>query len=260
MSDDRGLKDKVIIITGGGGDIGGATARKLAGFGARVIIFDLLDEEAGKARAAELGAAEYRRADQGEEAQVQAGVADVVKRFGRLDAAIANAALGTTGNLLEQTLEDWRTCFRVNLFGCVLVAQAAVKQMLDQSPDGGGIRGKVLFTSSWVGAHPYPGSVNYNASKAAVDHTMRLIAQNYAAQGIRANAVAPGILDAGLAGKLAGRRPELREKFLAAVPVGELGTAEQIADAYVFLCSRESNYMTGQVLYVDGGASLTRRE
>ena len=199
-------------------------------------------------------------ADQGDEAQVQAGVASVVKRFGRLDVAIANAALGTTGNLLEQTLEDWHTCFRVNLFGCVLLAQAALKQMLDQSPDSYGIRGKVLFTSSWVGTHPFPGSVNYNVSKAAIDHTMRLIAQNYAAQGIRANAVAPGILDAGTSGRLAKRRPELRERFLAAVPVGKLGTAEQIADAYVFLSSRESNYMTGQVLCVDGGASLSKRE
>ena len=141
-----------------------------------------------------------------------------------------------------------------------MLAQAAVQQMISQSPDGDGIRGKILFTSSWVGSSPYPGSIDYCAGKAALDHLVRLIAQEFAGQGIRANAVAPGILDAGLARAAIAQKPELRDAMLASIPLAELGTPDQVADAFVFLCSRQSNYMTGHVMFVDGGCALTKRE
>jgi NAD(P)-dependent dehydrogenase (short-subunit alcohol dehydrogenase family) len=86
------------------------------------------------------------------------------------------------------------------------------------------------------------------------------VAQEYAAQGIRVNAVSPGILNAGASRKALEKKPELLSMMLAAVPALELGTAQQIADAYIFLCSKESNYMTGQIMFVDGGASLTKRD
>ena len=85
-----------------------------------------------------------------------------------------------------------------------------------------------------------------------------MAAQEYAAHGIRVNAVAPGVLDAGLTRQAFDKEPDLRPKFLALIPVGAFGTAEQVADAFVFLCSRESDYITGQVLVVDGGCSLSK--
>lgn len=260
MDASRGLKDQVIIITGGCGDIGSATAQKLAAFGARVILWDILDDDAGRSRVQKVGAAEYRNVDQGNSVQVHEGVQDVAKRFGRLDVVIGNAVNGSLGRLLDRSWEDWQESFRVNVTGCAMLAQAAVKIMLAQTPNADGIRGKVLFTGSWVGIYPYPGSIDYCASKAALAHLIRLIAQEFASQGIRANSVCPGILNAGSSRKALERNPDLLKMMLASVPAGELGTPEQIADAYVFLCSRESNYMTGHVMFVDGGASLTKRE
>lgn len=180
--------------------------------------------------------------------------------FGKLDVVIGNAAHLSIGRLLERTAQDWEQSLRVNVIGCAMLAQAAVVQMLQQSRDTDGVRGKILFTSSWVGSYPYPGSIDYCASKAALDHLARLVAQEYAAQGIRVNAVAPGILDGGASRRAVEEKPELRKMMLASIPAGELGTSDQVADAFVYLCSPESNYMTGHVLFVDGGCSLTKRE
>jgi len=256
----RGLHGKVVVVTGGCGDIGGEITKKLTGFGARVILFDLLPESSGEVRTRELGGIAYQRVDQGSGDQLQTAIAQVAKDFARLDIVIGNAAMGSGGGLLDVTADEWAEALRVNLIGCAMLAQSAVRRMLDQAPDPAGIRGKVLFTSSWVGSHASPGAVQYCVSKAGLDHLVRLVAQEYAAKGIRVNAVAPGILDAGLTRKAFECNPTLRPQFLASVPVGEFGTPEQIADAFVFLCSRESDYMTGQILFVDGGCALSKKD
>lgn len=262
MKDTRGLTDKVIAITGGCGDIGGATALKLSALGAKVALLDLLEPKAGQARMRELRASAYLRVDQSESDEVRRGIADIAEQFGKLDIVIGNAGVGPGGNLLDLSDEDWDGVLRVNLIGCAQLAQAAVRQMLSQEPDKRTkIRGKVLFTSSWVGDFPSPGAIPYCVSKAGLNHLVRLMAQEFATKGILANAVAPGILNAGLTKKAAFQRdPKLRKKYLDYIPLGEFGTAEQVADAFVFLCSAESNYMTGQILVVDGGCSITKRE
>jgi NAD(P)-dependent dehydrogenase (short-subunit alcohol dehydrogenase family) len=260
LENSRGLSGKVIMITGGCGDIGSETAARLSSFGARVILFDLLSENDGRTRARQLGAVAYKRVDQGNAEELQRAMAEVIQEFHRLDTVIGNAAVGSGGRLLDLTAPQWEDALRVNLIGCAMLAQFAVKQMLTQTPDSAEIRGKVLFTSSWVGSFPSPGAMQYCVSKAGLNHLVRLSAQEYAARGIRVNAVAPGILDAGLTRKAFVGDPTLRSKFLASVPVGEFGTAGQVADAFVFLCSRESNYMTGQIMFVDGGCSLTKKD
>jgi NAD(P)-dependent dehydrogenase (short-subunit alcohol dehydrogenase family) len=131
--------------------------------------------------------------------------------------------------------------------------------MLNQEPDAQGVRGKLLFTSSWVGTYPAPGADAYCVSKAGLNHMVRLIAQTHASQGIRANAVSPGILNAGLTRKVAFQRdPALRQRLQSYILVKEFGTAEQVADAFVYLCSPESNYVTGHILFVDGGCSVRK--
>jgi 3-oxoacyl-[acyl-carrier protein] reductase len=260
MHEDRGLTDAVIIITGGCGDIGSATARRLAAYGAKVIVWDILDNEIGKAHVKGLGGIEYKRIDQGNAEEIHEGIEDVAKRLGRLDVVIGNAVHASLGRLLDRTSEDWQESFRVNVTGCAMLAQASIKVMLGQAPSANGVRGKLLFTSSWVGTYPYPGSIDYCASKAALDHMVRLVAQEYASQGIRVNAISPGILKAGSSRRALERNPELLKMMLAAIPTEELGTPEQIADAYLFLCSKESDYMVGHIMFVDGGASLTKRD
>lgn len=260
MDNSRGLKDKLVIITGGCGDIGGATCRKLADLGAHVILFDLLDDQAGNTRAHELAAAAYKRVDQGNAQQIQHAIDKVAEEFKRLDIVIGNAGVGPGGTVLDLTEQDWLDVLRVNLVGCAMLAKAALRQMLKQAPDADGIRGKLLFTSSWVGTHPAPGADPYCVSKAGLDHLTRLIAQAHASQGILANAVAPGILDAGLTKKAAFQRDAtLRQKYRSYIPMGEFGTADQVADAFLYLCSRESNYMTGHILFVDGGCAVSKR-
>lgn len=261
MNSSRGLRGKVIVITGGCGDIGGESARKLAGLGAECVLFDIVDDGVGQARTKELGASAYKRIDQSKTEEVRRGIAEVAKEFGHLDVAIGNAGVGPGGYLLDLTDEDWEGVLRVNLIGCAQLAQAAIRQMLTQPADESGIRGRVLFTSSWVGDFPSPGAIPYCVSKAGLNHFVRLAAQEYAPKAILVNAVAPGILNAGLTKKAAFQRdPKLRAKYLGYIPLGEFGTARQVADAFVFLSSDESNYMTGQILTVDGGCTITKRE
>lgn len=257
----RGLKDKVVVITGGCGDIGGATASKLAELGAKVVLFDIIDPEAGRARMQELAAVAYMKVDQSSTAQLRQGITDVCRQFRRIDVVIGNAGVGPGGNLLDLEDSDWEEVLRVNLIGCTQLAQAAIRHMVTQEPDAGNIRGKVLFTSSWVGDFPSPGAIPYCVSKAGLNHFVRLVAQEFAGKRILVNAVAPGILNAGLTKKAAFQRDaKLRQKYLDYIPLGEFGTAEQVADAFVFLASAESNYMTGQILTVDGGCTITKRE
>jgi len=261
MDVSRGLKDKIIVITGGCGDIGGATASKLAKLGAKVILFDILPPDAGHARMKELSSASYKKVDQSSTPQLRQGIADVCQEFGRIDVVIGNAGVGPGGNLLDLKDSDWEEVLRVNLIGCTQLAQAAVRNMVAQEPDSGNIRGKVMFTSSWVGDFPSPGAIPYCVSKAGLNHFVRLVAQEFAGRRILVNAVAPGILNAGLTKKAAFQRDaRLRQKYLDYIPLGEFGTAEQVADAFVFLASAESNYMTGQILTVDGGCTITKRE
>jgi NAD(P)-dependent dehydrogenase (short-subunit alcohol dehydrogenase family) len=147
----------------------------------------------------------------------------------------------------------------VNLTGCFHVAQTAARIMLKQEPQRDGVRGKILFTGSWVQDMPFPEGTSYIVSKAGVKALARNMAQELASQGIRVNIVAPGIVMAGLSKYVYETNPEFGPRATAAIPLGEFGTAEQVAEAFAFLCGPQSNYMTGSVLLVDGGASLVKR-
>ncbi len=254
------VNDKIIVITGGCGDIGAATAAKLAGGGAEVVLLDLPQEAEGEERGRALGAAAYYRCDQGDRETIERVLQDVHNRFGRLDVVIANAAVVHRIPIAAIPPDVWDQYLRVNLSGCFFLAQAAIRLMTAQPLDAAGVRGKVLFTSSWTAQHPLPGNLPYVVTKAALEAMTRAMAQELASTGIRVNAMAPGILYAGLTRKLCEQTPGLREKLTDLVPLGELGTAEQVADAFAFLCSNGSNYMTGQVLTVDGGCSVIKRE
>jgi NAD(P)-dependent dehydrogenase (short-subunit alcohol dehydrogenase family) len=256
----RGLDEKVIVITGGCGDIGAATARQLGKEGARVTLLDLLNPEEGSLRAKQVGAVGYRQCDQGNRPAIDTVLKQLAGEMTRLDVVIANAAVAGRYAFQEIPEAAWDEHVRVNLSGCFHVAQAAVRIMLRQPPDADGIRGKILFTSSWVAQFPVPSSLPYIVTKAGVDALTRTMAQELASAQIRVNALAPGILYAGLTRKLCEQDPTLKEKLLAMIPLNTLGTPEDVAHSYAFLCSNQSNYMTGQVLTVDGGCSVIKRD
>jgi len=172
-----------------------------------------------------------------------------------------NAARTSPAWIAEMNMNEWREIVNVNLNGPVDCAQAALRIMRTQEPDEAGVRGKILFTGSQCQKRPEHGGVAYQVTKRALQRFMEQLAYDYASEGIRANMLLPGILMAGLTKHVVlTSRPELRNVLLDRIPVGEFGTPEQCAAAYAFLCSSESNYMTGTCLTVDGGCVLGRAE
>jgi NAD(P)-dependent dehydrogenase (short-subunit alcohol dehydrogenase family) len=199
------------------------------------------------------GIAHYVRADVRERPEVDAAIADIVARFGRLDVAISNAGVGRGIPFLDITPQDWAFHLDSNLTGCFHVGQAAARQMVAQ-----GRGGLILFTGTWVQEIPWPEIAAYCASKGGLLMLMRCMARELAPYRIRANSVAPGIVKAGLAGWQYEHEPQYRERVGKVIPLGEMGTPQQVAQAFVYLCSAAADYMTGTSLLIDGGCSLFR--
>src|SRR5581483_1908162 len=255
------LNDQVIAITGGCGDIGRATADRLSREGAHVVLLDLISEADGEKTARSFGPrAMYFRADVTQRSQVDKALNGAATQLGRLDAVISNAGMVMNQPFLQIEPEKWARTLDVNLTGCFHVAQAAARVMVTQEPRQGGIRGKILFTGSWVQDMPFPEGTSYIVSKAGIKALARNMAQELAAVGVRVNVVAPGIVMAGLSKQVYETNPEFGPRATAAIPLGDFGTPEQVAEAFAFMCGPQSDYMTGSVLLVDGGASLVKRQ
>jgi NAD(P)-dependent dehydrogenase (short-subunit alcohol dehydrogenase family) len=152
---------------------------------------------------------------------------------------------------LDVTAEQWQAHLDINLTGCFNVGQVAARLMIERDRPG-----LVLFTGSWVGEIPWPEIGPYCVSKAGVRMLARSMARELATHKIRVNVVAPGIVHAGMARRQYETDPAYARRASVVIPLGEMGTAEQVAQATAFLCSAEAAYMTGSVLLVDGGVSL----
>jgi NAD(P)-dependent dehydrogenase (short-subunit alcohol dehydrogenase family) len=193
------------------------------------------------------GSCSYRQVDVTDRAGVDAALAAVEP----LDVAIGNAGIVEAAPFLEVSQEQWQAHLDVNVTGCFNVGQAAARLMAER-----GTRGQIIFTGSWVGEIPWPDISAYSVSKAGVRMLARSMARELAQSGIRVNVVAPGIVMAGMARRQYETDPDYAKRASVVIPLGELGTAEQVAKATAYLCSPDSAYMTGSVLLVDGGASL----
>jgi len=227
---------------------------ELARRGAHVTMIDRLSETAAAARieaVAAVGSCDYRSADVTDRSAVDAVLANVTP----LDVAISNAGIVESAPFLEVTSAQWQAHLDVNLSGCFNVGQAAARLMVAR-----GQPGLILFTGSWVGEIPWPEISAYCVTKAGVRMLARSMARELASHRIRVNVVAPGIVFAGMARRQYETDPSYRRRASVVVPLGELGTPEQVAQATAFLCSPEASYMTGSVLLVDGGASLFQFE
>lgn len=244
-----------IIVTGGIGDIGGATGRRLARDGHRVTLVDLTPPDQAGATIAQWedeepalrGRLAYHRADVTSSVEVTAMV-EVPLSF---DAIVINAGTVRSAPFLEIAEDDWNRQLAVNLTGAFLCAQAAGRRMVRE-----GTQGLLLFTGSWVAHVPWPEITAYTASKAGMESVARQAARELARHGIRSNVVSPGIVRAGLAKTQLDTEPQYAARAARVVPLGRLQTADQVAAAFSFLCSPDSEYMTGSTLTVDGGASL----
>lgn len=248
------LEGKVCAVTGAASGIGEATALRFAGEGAAVGLLDV-DEE-GSARTAE--AAESAGAkvlvsscDVTDEASVTSALSAVAERFGKLDVVHANAGIELFAPLTMTSVEEWDEVFAVNVKGVFITVRAALEHLIAA---GGG---SVIVTASIAGLAGAQFQPAYGASKAAVVNLVKNVALDYAASGVRANAIAPGIADTPLLEKVFGARPEgeMREFMEGIHPDGRMAVAEDVANAALWLASDESSHVNGSVLVVDGGLS-----
>ncbi|WCT73453.1 SDR family NAD(P)-dependent oxidoreductase [Sphingomonas naphthae] len=245
------LKDKIAVITGAGSGMGRAMAQLFAAEGARLVLADISGGQNAVAEA--IGAAAIAvHADVAVESDVQAMIATGEAKFGRIDVLCNNAGFGGgMAPLHEQTTEAWDRVHSVNLRGVFFGMKHGVISMLKT---GGG---SIVNTTSASGIVGWKGHSIYGAAKAGVNHLTRAAALDYAADGIRANAVAPGTIWTGLV-------PASREypvpppgaRRLPGIPIDRWGLATEIASAALFFASDESAYVTGTVLPVDGGYSI----
>jgi NAD(P)-dependent dehydrogenase (short-subunit alcohol dehydrogenase family) len=245
---------RVALVTGGGSGIGRAAAELFSRHGASVLVADR-DEEGGAATVALVeaagGSARFQPVDVADPDAVTAMVAAAVEAFGRLDVALNNAGMpGTYAALDQQTIADWDRTLAVNLTGVFLSMQAEIPAMLET---GGGA---IVNTASAAGLIGFANLPAYVASKHGVVGLTKSVALEFARRNVRVNAVCPGTIRTPMLEGFAGSEEALlgMGKML---PVGRLGTAEEVAEAAVWLCSDAASFVTGHALSVDGGVIAT---
>jgi NAD(P)-dependent dehydrogenase (short-subunit alcohol dehydrogenase family) len=252
MADEEQADDGVVVVTGGAGDIGFALCHTVAKAGRNLIIADIVEETVGQKKADEIH--EVHGVDARYVVCDQTKASDVARLFAQapdVSTLVIAAGIVQAQPFLEIDPSAWEAQLAVNLTGAFRSAQAGAQTMR-----AAGTRGSIIFVSSWVADHPWPEITAYSVSKAGMNQLMRQIALELAPYGIRANAVAPGIVLAGLAKKQLETEPAYAARVSSAIPLGELQTSEQIADAVGFLASPQARTMTGSVLLVDAGCSL----
>lgn len=239
------LKDKIAWITGAGSGIGAVTAERFAAEGAKLALTDVNQESLDKV-ASEIGGDVLTTiADVSNRDQVQANAKNIVEKFGQLDILIANAGLTRDGLSLKMSEANWDLVLDVNLKGTFFCCQAAMRHMMSQKS------GRIVTTAS-VASLGNPGQVNYSAAKAGIIGLTKTLALELAHFGITVNCVAPGATDTPM---LQALKDEVREGMLKMIPLKRFASPDDIAAAHLFFCSDDAAYVTGQVLFVDGGIS-----
>jgi NAD(P)-dependent dehydrogenase (short-subunit alcohol dehydrogenase family) len=244
------------LVTGGASGIGRAAAELFAAEGARVFVADV-DAAGGvqtvDAIVARGGTAVFRRVDVSDERAVEEMVDACVAAYGRLDAAMNNAGISDAPQrLIDLPAAAWRRMIAVNLSSVFFCLKYEIRQMLAQEPIDGR-RGAIVNTSSGAGVVPAPGQPHYTAAKHGVLGLTKSAAQEYVGEGIRVNAVCPGLTETGMVANIP---PPLMEKLKRLSPGGEIGRAADVAAAAVWLCSPQARWVNGQSLVVDGGGIL----
>ncbi len=245
---------RVAVVTGAARGIGAGTAKRFADEGASVAILDL-DESQAQATADGLGAAKAVGigCNVSDAASVEAAVGRVLEELGGLHVLVNNAGITRDNLLFKMTEDDWDSVMNVHLKGAFLMSKATQKTFVDQQ------YGKILNLSS-VSANGNRGQANYSAAKAGIQGFTRTLALELGRYNVNVNAIAPGFIATDMTDATAKRLgvdvDDFRKAAAESNPIKRVGAPEDIAAAAAFLCSDEASYITGQTLYVDGGAKI----
>ncbi|HEY7046445.1 MAG TPA: 3-oxoacyl-ACP reductase FabG [Jatrophihabitantaceae bacterium] len=246
-----GVQDRVALVTGGAQGIGAEVARRLAAGGAKVAVLDLNEDAAG-AVAAEFGGLALA-ADVSQRDQVQAAVDQVVDKLGGLHILVNNAGVLRDNLLFKMSDDDWTMVMEVHLRGAFLASQIAQKHMVEAK------YGRIICMSS-TSALGNRGQSNYSTAKAGLQGLTKTMAIELGPFGVTANAIAPGFIETAMTKATAERIgttiEQMRESVAQAIPVRRGGVPADVANVAAFLAAEESGYVTGQVIYVDGGRGL----
>ena len=241
------LDNKVAIVTGGARGIGEAISLRLAAEGAKIAIVDIMLDvaEATAAKFTEMGyEAKAYAANVAKVEDADATVKQVIADFGRVDILVNNAGITKDNLIMRMSEAEWDAVIAVNLKGTFNFTKAVV------SPMGRQRAGKIVNVASVVGRMGNAGQANYSASKAGVIALTKSTAKEYGARNIQVNAVAPGFIETEMTAKL----PQaVRDNFRLVIPAKRPGKPEDVANVVAFLCSSDADYVTGQVLNIDGG-------
>jgi 3-oxoacyl-[acyl-carrier protein] reductase len=241
------LNGKIALVTGAAQGIGRDIALGLAKDGADVAICDV-NLEAAQKTAGDIEALGRKslalKANVAASADVIAMIDQVVEKFGRIDVLVNNAGITRDGLILRMKDEDWDLVLSINLKGSFLCTKTALKHMTKQRS------GTIINIASIVGAMGNAGQANYVASKAGLIGLTKTIAREYANRNVTANAVAPGFIDTAMTQALS---EQVRADLAKQIPLGRLGSSEDVANAVRFLASPAAAYITGQVIHVNGG-------
>ncbi|OLS02070.1 3-oxoacyl-[acyl-carrier-protein] reductase [Tissierella creatinophila] len=245
------LKGKIALVTGASRGIGKEIALKLSEEGADIAFFYSSNDEKAKTTIKELEQNGVKaiglKVDVSVESEVVEAVAKVEKEFGTIDILVNNAGITRDNLLIRMSEKDWDDVMDINLKGTFLTTKAVVRKMMKKR------YGKIINISSIVGVSGNVGQGNYSASKAGIIGFTKSMAQEMASRGIRVNAIAPGFIETDMTDVL---KEEVKMEMLKNIPLKHLGKPEDIANLTVFLASSKSDYITGQVININGGMGM----
>ena len=240
------FKEKIAVVTGGAQGIGKEIALKLASEGAKVVIFDVneqvMADTLGELK--EKTEAMALKVDVTSLSDVEQNINKVVDNLGRVDILVNNAGITRDNLLMRLSESDWDAVLKVNLKGSFNCIKACVKPMMKQR------YGRIVNISSVIGIMGNPGQINYSASKAGLIGVTKTLAKELGSRNITVNAVAPGYIKTAMTDKISDKVKEMMQERIA---LGRLGEPTDVANSVCFLAAEDANYITGQVLVVDGG-------